>query len=356
MPNSSSPPGNTHALNKQEKGLTHTSQETLLSQAFGITIGDIAEESPAAYGNTVVSDVEKLFADESVQGVVILDGNKPIGLLMKNKLYYQLGTHYGVSLYYRRSVERVMDNNPLIVNANLPLEAVAQLAMNRHNHNIYDLIIVVRDEQYIGTVSIIHLLKHLTNLQIRCAYNSNPLTGLPGNLLIEEQLKNIIAANQPFAVLYMDLDNFKAFNDYYGFEYGDQALLTTASILSSCLADLGSSKSFLGHIGGDDFVMITEWHHIEKMCSTIVSRFDHEVRTLYSLEDIKKGYITIQNRKGDFENFPLMTISIAVVTNQHHNFNNYLEIGEIAAELKKKAKSMKGSVWVVDKRKETSYI
>ena len=324
-----------------------------LNSAYGMTIGDIVQHAPVVAPTTPVSSVEELFTDEYNQGVVVLDQKKPVGLLMKNKLYYQLGTNYGVSLYYRRPVERVMDRCPLIVNADLPLEAVSQIAMSRKEANLYDLIIVVRDDQYLGTVSIMHLLQALTQQQIRCAYNANPLTGLPGNLMIEERLKNLVGEQAPFSILYIDLDNFKAFNDRYGFEHGDKALLSTAGILSSALGRFSGSGSrdFLGHIGGDDFIIITGTDNVEQLCDDIIARFDQQIRQLYSEEDLKKGHIKVINRRGQKEQFPIMTVSIAVITNQHRRFGNYLEIAEIAAELKKKAKTSPESNWVIDKRK-----
>ncbi len=321
-------------------------------ETFILTIGSIIESCPTIANSVLVSDAERLFVTESYPGIVILNDNKPVGLLMKNRLYYQLGTHYGVSLYYSRPVEKVMDHNPLIVNAFLPLEAVSKLVMDRKEANMYDLIIVVQDEKYLGTVSIFNLLKHLTDLQIRRAFNSSPLTGLPGNLLIEEQLKNLINQTESYAVIYLDLDHFKAFNDYYGFEHGDRVLKQTAAILSECLATSSSPNAtdFLGHIGGDDFVIITRWEVAESLCACIIKKFDHAIQQLYSSRDLARGYIKIKNRKGIMENFSIMSISMAIVTNRYRQFNNYLEIGEIAAELKKKAKNIPGSVWISDNR------
>lgn len=324
-----------------------------LNDAYGMTIGEIVQYAPTVSPDTLVSNVEELFADEYNHGVIVVDGQKPIGLLMKNKLYYQLGTNYGVSLYYRRPVERVMDCYPLIVNADLPLEAVSQIAMNRKEAHLYDLIIVVKDDKYLGAVTIMHLLRHLTNYQIRCAYNSNPLTGLPGNLMIEERLKLLVKEQSPFAILYLDLDNFKAFNDCYGFEHGDKALLATAGILSSALAQFSGTKGrdFLGHIGGDDYIIITDADNVERLCNSIIERFDKEIRQLYNPKDLEKGFIKVINRQGQKERFPVMTISIAAISNCHRRFSNFLELGEAAAELKRKAKTIPGSVWLSDRRK-----
>lgn len=323
-----------------------------MSKVFGITIGDIIQYSPTVSPTTLVCEIEELFSDNLIAGVVVVNDTKPIGLVMKNKLYFQLGTNYGVSLYHRRPIKKLMDNKPLIVNADLPLEAVSQMAMNRKEQNIYDFIIVVKDDTYLGTVSIIHLLKHLTNLQIKCAYHANPLTGLPGNLLIEERLKNIITKQQLFAVLYIDLDNFKAFNDKYGFEHGDKVILLTAGILSASVGQKSNSdgQDFIGHIGGDDFIIITHPDNIEKLCETIISMFDQEIASMYNDYDRQKGYIEVKNRRGLTEFFPLMTISIAVVSNKYRKITNYLEVGEIAAEIKKHAKAYHKSIWIADKR------
>ncbi len=319
-------------------------------RGLGINIGEIVEQIPTIQPATVVSAVEEIFTREQTSGIVIVDGQRPVGLLMKDKLYYQLGTNYGISLYYRRPVERVMDKQPLIVDAELPLEAVSQLAMNREDSHLYDFIIVVRDGAFLGVVSIMSLLNKITNLQIRRAHNSNPLTGLPGNWVIEDRLKELVETGEPFAVMYLDLDNFKAYNDKYGFERGDKVLLLTAQVLSRSTGRSGSADDFLGHIGGDDFIIITKPETVHTLAASIIELFDQEIRGQYYADDLSKGYLEVKNRRGQPEHFPIMTISIAVVNNRQHRFTNYLEIAEVAAELKKLAKQQTGSCLVCDRR------
>lgn len=319
-------------------------------QGLGVSIGEIVEQVPIITPATTVNTVEKIFTDEKIKGIVIVDSLRPVGLLMKDKLYYQLGTNYGISLYYRRPVERVMDKNPLIVSAELPLETVSQMAMNREENHLYDFIIVVKDGEYLGIVSIMSLLNHITNLQIHLAHNSNPLTGLPGNLVIEERLKKLITSQEPFAVMYLDLDNFKAYNDKYGFERGDQILLLTSQIVSRSIGKSGSTDGFLGHIGGDDFIIITKPEFMESLSEKIIELFDREIKSKYSLTDLTKGYIEVKNRRGQLEQFPIMSISIAAITNRLRKFTNYLEIAEVAADLKKLAKQRLGSCVIYDRR------
>ena len=319
--------------------------------SLGRVIGDIIEHVPTVSPETSTEQVEARFAASSVRGVVVLQGAKPVGLLMKNRLYFHLGSYYGVSLYHKRPVELVMDASPMIVNADLPLEAVSKIAMSRDESTLYDLIIVVRDGQYIGVVSIMSLLNNITQLQVLCAHNSNPLTGLPGNLVIEEHLRRLLAKDSAFAVLYIDLNNFKAYHDQYGCEKGDKVLLMTAETLSRSLAREGQGEDFVGHIGGDDFIVITAPERAERIARAIIEIFDAEIQSAYSAEDLARGSIQVKNRKGKMESFPITSIAVAGVTNQYKKFNNYWEIPEVAAELKKVAKQQKGSGFVFDRRK-----
>ncbi len=333
------------------KSYHRTAEYYTLSQNVGVKIGDIVQYNPFVTSTTIISNVEVLFGVR-YQGIVIVDDNIPVGLLMKNKLYYRLGTPYGVSLYLSKPAANLMDQEALIVDAELPLETVSQMAMNRLEDSQYDLIIVVSNEKYVGVVSVTHLLQQLTNLQIRFASNSNPLTGLPGNLIIEERLKQVVEMGQPFAVLYCDLDNFKAFNDKYGFEQGDCVLQFTASVLRAALLEVVDdiANTLLGHIGGDDFIILTDQDKAEKLCKFIVKEFDEKIKKYYEPEDIEQECIMVANRKGKLEQFPLMSISIGVVHNRSKKFSSYIEIGEVAAQLKKMAKKISGSAWVFDQR------
>ena len=332
---------------KQEAAKKSRDESILL----GMVIGDIVEHVPVVEPETRVDHVEEMFAASSVRGVAVVQGRRPVGLLMKNRLYYHLGTYYGVSLYQKRSVELVMDNAPLIVNADLPLEAVSKIAMSRNESVLYDLIMVVKNDQYIGVVSIMNLLNHITQLQVQCAHNSNPLSGLPGNLVIEDRIRRLLGQEGDFAVLYIDLNNFKAYNDKYGFERGDKVLLLTAEILSRSVAREGDGNDFLGHIGGDDFIIITTTERAEAIGQAIIQFFDEEIRSLYSEDDLERGFIQVKNRKGHLEKYPVMSIAVAGVSNQFRPFDNYWEIPEVAAELKKLAKQKGKSSVVFDRRR-----
>ena len=180
----------------------------------------------------------------------------------------------------------------------------------------------------------------------------SPLTRLPGNLAIEAELRRRIEVNEPFAVLYLDLDNFKAFNDVYGFTHGDEAIQLVASTAVDVMRRRGTPQDFIGHIGGDDFILVTLPPRAEEMAREIIDSFDRDIRKLYNAQDLRQGYIETRDRRGTLNRFPIMSLSIAIVSNEHRKLENYAQIGESAAELKRYAKSIGGSVYVKDKRRK----
>ncbi len=179
----------------------------------------------------------------------------------------------------------------------------------------------------------------------------SPLTRLPGNLTIESELRRRLAAREMFAVLYLDLDNFKAFNDVYGFTHGDEAIQLLARLTVDSVRRLGTPNDFVGHIGGDDFIMVTQSDRAEEIAREIIAAFDDDIRRLYSARDLHAGYIETRDRRGALNRFPIMSLSIAIVANDHGQLSNYAQVGETAAELKRHAKSIAGSAFVKDKRR-----
>ena len=183
--------------------------------------------------------------------------------------------------------------------------------------------------------------------------DANPLTRLPGNLAIEKALLTRLQEGVPFAFCLVDLDNFKAFGDRYGYIRGSEVLKKVAAILTDCVKTLGSGPDFLGHIGGDDFVIITDPLRMEKLCEKVIHDFDEAIPDFYDEEDRRRGYIISRDRKDIEQQFPFMTVSIAVVTNQKRAITSPMQVAEIAAQLKQYAKTFPRSVYVVDQRRTT---
>ncbi|MDR2355180.1 MAG: response regulator [Clostridiales Family XIII bacterium] len=196
------------------------------------------------------------------------------------------------------------------------------------------------------------LISRIKNLLRRIDRNrdANPLTGLPGNIEIQREIMSRISKGDKFAVGYVDLDNFKAYNDAYSFSRGDTVIVLTADILRDQLRLWGNPDDFTGHIGGDDFIFVTTPDRVVKICEEIIAIFDERIRDFYNEDDLKALCVKTINRKGEVEVFPLMSISLAVATNLCRKLDNYLIISDIAAELKKKLKRMPGSNYCVDRR------
>lgn len=196
------------------------------------------------------------------------------------------------------------------------------------------------------------LVSRVKNTLIRIERNrlANPLTGLSGNIEIQTEINHRLANNRQVAFIYCDIDNFKSFNDVYGFARGDSAIKLTADIIRDAVQMAGNRDDFIGHIGGDDFVIITSWDKYETICKLIIEDFDEKIIHLYNETDRKNKYIATKNRLGQVKKIPIITISLAVVTNENRKYDNYLQIAEVAAEVKKYVKEMKGSYYLKDRR------
>lgn len=180
--------------------------------------------------------------------------------------------------------------------------------------------------------------------------SSNPLTGLPGNMSIEQEINKRIYKREPMAVCYIDLDNFKAFNDKYGYDKGDDIIQLVARILINAAEEVGKKDDFIGHIGGDDYIFITTPDRAELTANYIIKWFDELVPTHYNEEDRLRGHIEVINRQGQVQHFNIMSVSIGICTNEHRTLHSALQVSEICAEVKKAAKKAKRSNYVVDRR------
>jgi diguanylate cyclase (GGDEF)-like protein len=183
----------------------------------------------------------------------------------------------------------------------------------------------------------------------KASLDMSPLTRLPGNIAIEIELNTRLESSDPIAFCLIDIDNFKAYNDRYGYLNGNAVIRSLADIIKA-VTESGFPSDFVGHIGGDDFALITRPEAFAERCREIIRRFDRIVPDFYDDKDRRKGYITSHSRQGAVSRFPIMSVSIAVVTNETTPDLNAIQIGEIAAELKNHAKTLPGSVFVQDRR------
>lgn len=308
-------------------------------------IGEIVEMVPFISLQVKSRDVDKMFGENAhLQGIVVLNDKMPTGLITRAQFYQKIGTLYGYHLYMDKAVDLLPIKEPLIVDYFQPITEVSKLAMKRKEEDLYDYVIITKDHEFIGIVSIQKLLIKLVEIQVEIASFLNPLTGLPGNHMIDAKLTEILHQDQ-YSVLYFDLDHFKEYNDTYGFKRGDDLLLSTGELLKGIF---DQENAFLGHIGGDDFIAILDHFDYVTFCERIIEKFNERIISFYHPIHYTQRYIVAENRMGIKEKISIVSLSIAVVTNENYDFRNIEEIAEYAAVVKKRCKMVEGSLFCVN--------
>ena len=178
----------------------------------------------------------------------------------------------------------------------------------------------------------------------------SPLTGLPGNFRIAQELERRTETARPYALVHADLDNFKSFNDHYGFMRGDGVIKFTAHVLLEAQAATEDPEAFIGHVGGDDFVAIVDPEAVEDFCKVVIRTFDEGILDFYDTADVLRGYIEVTDRRGERHAFPHTSISLGVVSTKDREISNQWEASAIASEMKEYAKRQPGSVYEIDRR------
>ena len=232
-----------------------------------------------------------------------------------------------------------------------PIIVVSSNTERKHKLEVLKESVEYYIKKPVDTEYLYYTIKNIDRL-LKTNRRISPLTGLPGNVQIHAELKKRIAKKEEFSVLYMDLDNFKAYNDVYGFLKGDEIIEYTAQVILRCIHGRYLENAFVGHIGGDDFIAIVPTLNVDEICQTIIANFDHDVIKYFTEDDIDRGYIEVANRKGIMEQFPLTSISIGAVVAEKGRFSNILEIGEVGAQIKHTAKTIMGSSYVIDRRRK----
>ena len=318
------------------KELVQRKNDNMINSIFHMPIENLCASACTTPPTTLISDAYDICRhDPDCFGLCVIENKIPVGTITKEKLALKLSGQYGFALYQNKPISHVMDKGFLAVDCKMPINIVSSMAMARENDKLYDFIVVKKHDKYLGTVTVRDLLKKTTEIEIAAAKHQNPLSGLPGNLIIEQKLQQCVTGNRKYSVAYLDIDNFKAYNDVYGFENGDLILkLLTGIIVSNVRKD-----EFVGHIGGDDFVIVVNDHVEVESFQRIVTEFEREVLKFYNRDDIEKGYITTANRRNKVEKFPLITLTVVSANNKDHHYKDMFELTETLAGLKKLKKS-----------------
>ena len=309
-----------------------------------VYISSISKMTESLESRVLVSEVDSKFKKEQgLLGICIVDQDEVKGVVTRNSFYSKLGWQYGYSLYASKPISSIMNIDFLSVDYKVPIDRVIKLAMARTKDTLYDFVTVTKDSKYYGIVTIKDLIEKTIEIEVDNARHCNPLTGLPGNVIIEQTLEACISSNEEYCVLYFDIDNFKPYNDVYGFENGDKIIKSLAKAINSNV----SQGDFIGHIGGDDFIAVVSSWDGEHICNKIIHDFDSLTLACYDEKDLSNGYITAQNRHGIVEKFPLISVSIAGLTNKRREFASIYDLAKESSKLKKKCKQNNKSCYII---------
>lgn len=307
-----------------------------------IYIGNISTKFGTINSNMCIADVINIVdEDSSIPGFCITDSDNLVGVITRNELYSNLSGPFGYSLNSNKPIINIMSKDFLSVDYKTPIDTVAKHAMKREYSKLYDFITITKDEKYYGIVTVKDLLEKSIQIEVHNAKHINPLSELPGNLLIEMNLEECIHTQENYCVLYFDINNFKSYNDVYGFEKGDVVLKKLTAILKRNIPQ----HEFIGHIGGDDFIAILLSSEPEELCNNIINDFTESVYKFYNINDFNRGYIISSNRRGIKESFPLLSISIAGLRN--NSYKDIFDLSEKASHVKSMCKQRGGSNYII---------
>ncbi len=322
-----------------------------ISLTSGIRVGSVCRTIPPISPDMTVKELSTEWHSKDYDTCKpVIDKGVPLGLIMRDSLFSRLATPYGYSLYSRKNVKSIMEPDPLIIEQDVSVEIAAVKALARPESRTYENIIVTDRGRYYGLVTLKDLLSHLTAQSLARAHTANPLTGLPGNPVIQSELTRVLATRLPFNLCYCDLDNFKAFNDAYGFTRGDAVIQSLSNILQETFGPQSDTPAFVGHIGGDDFIILSDNPMPVEVLEKVLKTFDTNIPIYYDQDARERGSIEAINRQGEKISLPLCSLSIAVVAFENGPFATPQSLTQRAAEVKHRCKAVPGSCICFDQR------
>jgi diguanylate cyclase (GGDEF)-like protein len=291
---------------------------------------------------------EAFYQDESLRVAVVLKNRKPLGIITRNSLQQLFSSHYGRDLYGRKPVTLIMNEAMITVSEDTKIDRLSnQITTNNDSLPDEYFVIVDKKERYSGVGSLIDLLRAVTDFRITAARHANPLTMLPGNLRINQHIDSLLSAKESFALAYCDVDNFKPFNDSYGYARGDDVIREIGQILTRFSQQY---QDFVGHIGGDDFIVIFRSIDWETRCRDLLDHFQDSALRFYDEQHKKIRGIKSIDRTGNQQFFDIISLSIGVVQVNHNHFSSHKEVASISSAVKKQAKRIKGNSLFIDRR------
>ena len=308
----------------------------------------IIREIPPISSKTTISEVMNLFHNDSELTILpLVDDNIASGIIFRDKFLTKLFvSRYGIDLYGKKPIKTFIENTPLCIDKNTPIDLVSkQLTSLMTNDPAF---IITNNGEYTGIGTLLDLLAEFTRQQIDNAKHANPLTLLPGSVPINNQINQLLADKIPFSFGYFDLDNFKPFNDVYSYDAGDDIIKAVADTLTKYIP---AESGRVGHIGGDDFIVIFTCNDWLMRCKNVLDAFKIAVSTYYTDNDINAGGIHAENRMGEKCFFPLISLSIGLVDPLSTCLcQSHVDIADLASEAKKMAKKISGNSFFINQR------
>ncbi|MFC3152505.1 GGDEF domain-containing protein [Litoribrevibacter euphylliae] len=309
-------------------------------------VGALATYIPPVSPLTPLGDVAKRFSDAvHVSSIPVVDDEKPVGMISKWSLMELFSLPFGRALHEKKAVKHYMTQTPIVVPWGEDLSIVSRMLTDEEDLYIRQHFIITKESKYHGIGSTRDVLKRITDMKIRSARYANPLTLLPGNVPINEKLREMEESRERYSLAYFDIDNFKPLNDVLGYSIGDQVIQLLANILRAHLHD---QNSFIGHVGGDDFLVVFHGvNDLTETCHKIQQSFSQKVKSFYPSAMANAGYMDAFDRNGEPQKFPLSTLSVGVVQQDIPEGESSLDISTLAARAKKRAKLLQAKFCVM---------
>ncbi len=305
--------------------------------------------TPPVTPHTSSAEVHKRFTDTpDLHLIAVVRDGQPVGLVSRQRIIESFSQMYTRELYGRKPCERFMDRAPLIVDKRISLQDLSHLVVTLERRYLSEGFIITDHGRYAGTGTGHDLMREITQMQIAAARYANPLTQLPGNVPIDEHIDRLLENQAPFTACYCDLDFFKPFNDRYGYRRGDDLIQLTGRILAHAV---DPERDFVGHIGGDDFIILFQSADWEERCKGALTSFDQAAASFFSGEDYARGGYVTEDRRGQEVFHPLTSLSIGAVQVDSGAFATHHDIARVASEAKRQAKKESGSTLFIDRRR-----
>nr|WP_315219094.1 GGDEF domain-containing protein [uncultured Duganella sp.] len=314
------------------------------------TIVKLLNEVQTVPSKMTNNEVYEIFLKEPKLLIIpVVDGDQPLGLISRFEMIDHFARPYQRELYGKKSCRQFMDAKPLIAEQDTTLQELSFRMVQADAHHLFNGFIITDQGRYLGLGTGHDLMREITQMQINAARYANPLTQLPGNVPINEHIDRLLESGARFWACYVDLDHFKPFNDVYGYRRGDDVIQLAGNMLGE---RCDPNRDFVGHIGGDDFMVLFQSEDWETRCEAILADFEQNVQEFYSIEDRERGGYLSEDRQGKKVFYSLMSLSIGVIRVDPRQYYSHHQIATAAAESKRQAKKIHGNSLFLDRRKQ----